>query len=43
MIQRMTFSTVSEHNLKKAGVKRKRLIFKSEKISKLTEGLTPTV
>lgn len=43
MTQRMTFSTVSEQNLKTAGVQRKRLVFKSENISKLTEGLTPIV
>ncbi len=39
----MTFSTVSEQNPKTAGVQRKRLVFKPEKISKLTEGLIPTV
>ena len=43
MVQRLTFSTVSEQDLKTAGVQRKRLVFKPEKISKLTEGLTPTV
>ena len=46
MVQRLTFSTVSEQDLKTAGIQRKRLVlnvFKPEKISKLTEGMKPTV
>ncbi|KIK02961.1 hypothetical protein K443DRAFT_121674 [Laccaria amethystina LaAM-08-1] len=37
---RVTFSTVASEDLKKAGVKRKRLIFEPAKVTELTNGLT---
>jgi hypothetical protein len=40
MLQRVTFSTVASEDLKKAGVKRKRLIFEPAKVTELTNGLT---
>lgn len=36
----MTFSTVASEDLKKAGVKRRRLVFKSAKVTELTSGVT---
>ena len=40
ILQRVTFSTVSFGDLKKAGVLRRRLIFVPEKIANLTDRLT---
>jgi hypothetical protein len=41
--QRVTFSTVTREDLKKAGVMRKRLVFDAAKVNALimTRGLTP--
>jgi hypothetical protein len=38
--QRVTFSTVAAEDLKKAGVTRKRLVFKPEKVTELAKVLT---
>ncbi|PPQ66531.1 hypothetical protein CVT26_009504 [Gymnopilus dilepis] len=38
--KRVTFATVTSEDLKKAGVKRKRLIFEPTKVTELTNGLT---
>jgi len=39
MPQRVTLSTVSSEDLKRAGIKRKRLVFVAAKITNLTKGL----
>lgn len=39
ILQRVTFSTVTSEDLKKAGVKNKLLVFDSSKIAELRKGL----
>ena len=39
-LQRVTFSTVTSEDLKKAGVTRKRLVFEPAKVDGLTKALT---
>jgi hypothetical protein len=43
MLQRVTFSTIIFEDLKRAGVRRKRLVFKHSKVAELAKRLTGNV